>query len=94
MNEARDSPARRKQFLVICTVMAGMFAHSIMTAGAFNSIDIKEGIFPGGFFVYKFAKRYIFIIGLDCIMYLLFVAESSLMGAASSSFPCITHVLL
>lgn len=58
MNEPRDSPARRKQFLVICTVMGGMFLHSIMTAGAFNSIDIKEGIFPGGTFVYKFAKRY------------------------------------
>lgn len=58
MNERRDSPARRKQFLVICTIMAGMFAHGMFSAGAFNSIDITEGGFPGGFFVYKYAKRY------------------------------------
>lgn len=62
MNEPRDSPARRKQFLVICTVMAGMFTHGVMTAGAFNSMDIKEGIFPGGHFVYKYAKRYVSVV--------------------------------
>jgi hypothetical protein len=57
MNEPRDSPARRQQFLVICTVMAGMFTHSTVTAGAFSSLGIKEGVFPGGTFVYKSASR-------------------------------------
>ena len=59
MNEPRDSPARRKQFLVICTVMGAMLAHAVMTSGAFNSMDIKEGVFPGGEFVYKYATRYL-----------------------------------
>lgn len=57
MNEPRDSPAKRKQFLVICTVIFGMFTHAVITAGALNSIEIKEGIFPGGFFIYKYATR-------------------------------------
>lgn len=57
MNEPRDSPARRQQFLVVCTIMAGMFAHGMMTAGAFSSLSIKEGVFPGGTFVYKSASR-------------------------------------
>jgi hypothetical protein len=47
MNEPRDSPARRQQFKVICTIMAGMFIHSVITAGAFMTIHIKEGVFPG-----------------------------------------------
>jgi hypothetical protein len=58
MHEARDSPARRKQFLVTCTVMAGMFTHGMMTGGAFSSLNIKEGVFPGGTFVFKYATRY------------------------------------
>lgn len=57
MSEARDSPQRRKQFLVICTVMASFLAHSVITSGGLSSVDIKEGIFPGGQFVYKSAGR-------------------------------------
>jgi hypothetical protein len=57
MNEPRDSPARRQQFLVISTIMAGMLAHAMMSAGAFSSLNIKEGVFPGGTFVYKSASR-------------------------------------
>jgi hypothetical protein len=57
MTEDRDSPARKKQFLVICTVMAGVFVHSMLTSGAISKVDIKEGVFPGGTFVYKFTSR-------------------------------------
>eukprot|EP00566_Odontella_aurita_P035364 CAMPEP_0113563534 /NCGR_PEP_ID=MMETSP0015_2-20120614/21123_1 /TAXON_ID=2838 /ORGANISM="Odontella" /LENGTH=88 /DNA_ID=CAMNT_0000465527 /DNA_START=151 /DNA_END=413 /DNA_ORIENTATION=- /assembly_acc=CAM_ASM_000160 len=53
MNEARDSPARRKQFLVICTVMAGVFLHATITAGALESVRVEEGTYPGGEFVHK-----------------------------------------
>jgi hypothetical protein len=59
MNEPRNSPARQKQFLVICTVMAAMFAHSCMTSGLFMPLDINthNGVFPGGFYTYKSANR-------------------------------------
>ncbi|KAL3923576.1 MAG: hypothetical protein SGILL_001577 [Bacillariaceae sp.] len=57
MNEPRDSPARRKQFLVICSVMASVFAYTAITSGAFLPIATTDGIFPGGNFCYKFAVR-------------------------------------
>jgi hypothetical protein len=57
MNESRNSPARQKQFLVICTVMATMFAHSCMSSGLFMSLDIHNGVFPGGFYTYRSANR-------------------------------------
>ena len=57
MNEARDSPARRKQFLLICVVMAGAMMYSIITAGGFTPVEFTEGNFPGGEYVYKFSKR-------------------------------------
>lgn len=59
MNEPRDSPQRRQQFLVICTVMFCAFVHSCTVAGVFSSMDIKEGVFPGGEFVYKYDVRYV-----------------------------------
>jgi hypothetical protein len=57
MDEGRDSPARRKQFLIICTVMLGAFIHSLLTAGGISTVNIQEGIFPGGDLVYKFTSR-------------------------------------
>jgi hypothetical protein len=57
MGEPRDSPARRKQFLIICTVMASVFLYATITAGAWNTIEISNGNFPGGEFVYKSTKR-------------------------------------
>jgi len=57
MGESRDSPARRKQYLVICTVMAAAFFHSLFTSGALASLDIMESTFPGGEFVYKFVVK-------------------------------------
>jgi hypothetical protein len=57
MNEPANSPAKRKQFLVICTVMAAMFAHSCMSSGVFMPLDIVNGVFPGGFYTYRSATR-------------------------------------
>lgn len=57
MNEPRNSPARRQQYLIICTVMAVAFLHSVITAGGVSTIDIREGIFPGGDFVYRLSQR-------------------------------------
>jgi hypothetical protein len=57
MDEGRDSPAKRKQFLIICTVMLGAFIHSLLTAGGISTVNIQEGIFPGGDLVYKFTSR-------------------------------------
>eukprot|EP00568_Trieres_chinensis_P014904 CAMPEP_0183326226 /NCGR_PEP_ID=MMETSP0160_2-20130417/81626_1 /TAXON_ID=2839 ORGANISM="Odontella Sinensis, Strain Grunow 1884" /NCGR_SAMPLE_ID=MMETSP0160_2 /ASSEMBLY_ACC=CAM_ASM_000250 /LENGTH=265 /DNA_ID=CAMNT_0025494165 /DNA_START=54 /DNA_END=851 /DNA_ORIENTATION=- len=53
MNEARDSPARRKQFLVICTVMASVLAYTALTSGLLETVVIEEGTYPGGTFLYK-----------------------------------------
>jgi hypothetical protein len=57
MNEPRDSPARRQQFLVICSVMAAAFVYTAMTSGFFLSVQATEGPFPGGNYCYKFAVR-------------------------------------
>jgi len=57
MDEPRNSPARKKQYLVICTVMAGMFLHSMITAGVLSSLDIQESIFPGGDYIYRLNQR-------------------------------------
>mmetsp|Transcript_26591 Transcript_26591/g.37452 ORF Transcript_26591/g.37452 Transcript_26591/m.37452 type:complete len:299 (-) Transcript_26591:240-1136(-) len=57
MEESRDSPARRKQYLVICTVMASFFLHSLLTSGFLSSLDIVESTFPGGEFIYKFVVK-------------------------------------
>eukprot|EP00542_Grammatophora_oceanica_P018963 CAMPEP_0194049494 /NCGR_PEP_ID=MMETSP0009_2-20130614/30708_1 /TAXON_ID=210454 /ORGANISM="Grammatophora oceanica, Strain CCMP 410" /LENGTH=274 /DNA_ID=CAMNT_0038695661 /DNA_START=64 /DNA_END=888 /DNA_ORIENTATION=+ len=57
MGEARDSPQRRKQFLVICTVIASMFVYHVIAAGGLTPMEIKEGVFPGGEFVYKYIQR-------------------------------------
>jgi hypothetical protein len=57
MNEPRNSPAKRQQFMVICTVMVAMFAYSCVTSGALLSIDPVQGVFPGGNYIYKFAAR-------------------------------------
>jgi hypothetical protein len=66
MNEPRNSPARRQQYLIICTVMAVAFLHSVITAGGCSTIDIREGIFPGGDFVYRLSQRYEHVKECSC----------------------------
>jgi hypothetical protein len=57
MNEPRDSPHKRQQFVIMCALMFGIFAYTTITAGVWSPIDIKLGKFPGGEFVYKSTKR-------------------------------------
>eukprot|EP00816_Leptocylindrus_hargravesii_P002224 CAMPEP_0196821108 /NCGR_PEP_ID=MMETSP1362-20130617/77844_1 /TAXON_ID=163516 /ORGANISM="Leptocylindrus danicus, Strain CCMP1856" /LENGTH=260 /DNA_ID=CAMNT_0042200183 /DNA_START=88 /DNA_END=870 /DNA_ORIENTATION=- len=52
MGEARDSPQRRKQYLVICTIMAAMFFGACIASGVFQPVYITEGTYPGGEFIY------------------------------------------
>ncbi|KAL7550849.1 hypothetical protein ACHAWF_014046 [Thalassiosira exigua] len=57
MNEPRDSPQRRKQFLVISLIVAGMTLHAGLTAGILAPLAIERGSFPGGEFVHKFMTK-------------------------------------
>ena len=57
LDEPRDSPARRQQFMVICTVISILFLHGCITGGVFQSIEVTRGVFPGGHFIYKYAQR-------------------------------------
>ena len=57
INEPRDSPARRKQFLVICTVMAAVLGNACLTSGVLESVTVSDGTFPGGDFIYKAVTR-------------------------------------
>lgn len=53
MNEPRDSPQRRKQFLVISAIMIILPLHAALNAGVLTTLTISQGTFPGGEFVYK-----------------------------------------
>ena len=57
MNEPRDSPQRRKQFLVISAIMVIMALHSALTAGILSPVTITHDTFPGGEFIYKSMKK-------------------------------------
>mmetsp|Transcript_22526 Transcript_22526/g.25642 ORF Transcript_22526/g.25642 Transcript_22526/m.25642 type:complete len:437 (+) Transcript_22526:600-1910(+) len=57
MDEPRNSPARRQQYLVICAIMAGAFGYSLITAGALDPMTITTTDFPGGTFYYKSSTR-------------------------------------
>mmetsp|Transcript_40434 Transcript_40434/g.47311 ORF Transcript_40434/g.47311 Transcript_40434/m.47311 type:complete len:276 (+) Transcript_40434:191-1018(+) len=66
MNESRDSPAKKKQFLVISVGGFGIFLWALVTAGFLSPVQISEGVFVGGGeFVYKpMAKDYASSMGL------------------------------
>lgn len=57
MDESKDSPARKKQFLTICVGGIGIFLNAFANAGGFHSVSMTEGYFPGGEFVYRMDKR-------------------------------------
>lgn len=66
MNEPRNSPARRKQFTVISSIMTVMTIHAGLQAGVFAPLNIERASgdgdnnvsrFPGGEFVYKFMTK-------------------------------------
>jgi len=65
INEPRGSPAKRKQFIVICCVMGFVLGNALINAGAFNSVRISKGKFTGGEYVHKSMERdYAAFVGL------------------------------
>eukprot|EP00526_Cylindrotheca_closterium_P017774 CAMPEP_0113626094 /NCGR_PEP_ID=MMETSP0017_2-20120614/13488_1 /TAXON_ID=2856 /ORGANISM="Cylindrotheca closterium" /LENGTH=295 /DNA_ID=CAMNT_0000536249 /DNA_START=157 /DNA_END=1044 /DNA_ORIENTATION=+ /assembly_acc=CAM_ASM_000147 len=57
MGEAKDSPQKRKQFAVTCTIMGGVIVYMLMTSGAFQAVAPIQGKFPGGNYIYKYTAR-------------------------------------
>ena len=57
MTESPDSPQRKLQFRVICLVMITCIVYSVVTSGALRPVEVTDGIFPGGEFIYKFTGR-------------------------------------
>lgn len=65
MTESSDSPHKKMQFGVICTIMGAVIGYSLMTSGALVAVNPEKGTFPGGHYVYKCANRdYAASIGL------------------------------
>jgi len=57
-NAPKNSPAQRKQFLLICVGGFSFFFHSIISAGILESPSIyDDGVYPGGVFVHKLIVR-------------------------------------
>lgn len=57
MTESKNSPQKKKQFGVVCTVILAGVLYSMLTSGALQAVDPVEGIFPGGHFCYKLVSR-------------------------------------
>ena len=65
MDEAKDSPQRRYQHIVICSIMATAFVYSVWISGVLLTIEPFATPFPGGPFCYKELKRdYVASMGL------------------------------
>lgn len=64
MTESKDSPQRRLQFQVICTIIATCFVYSVYISGILLTIEPFETPFPGGSFCYKqFVRDYVASMG-------------------------------
>ena len=57
MEENKDSPQRRYQFIVICSMIAFCFTYSVYISGILLTIEPFETEFPGGTFCYKPISR-------------------------------------
>lgn len=57
MGQPRNSESNRRQYLIICTVMAAAFCWSVLQAGGLAPVEMEQGTFPGGKFVYKYTQR-------------------------------------
>ncbi len=57
MSESADSPQKRRQFGIICAVMAAALSYAVMTSGVLLPLEPTQGIFPGGNFCYKITHR-------------------------------------
>ena len=57
MDEPADSPAKRKQFKIICAIMGGCTVYMVMSSGMLRPVEVSEGRFPGGDYIYRFTGR-------------------------------------
>lgn len=57
IEESKNSPQRRYQFIVICSIIAFCFTYSVYISGILLTIEPYETEFPGGIFCYKQISR-------------------------------------
>ncbi|CAB9499004.1 expressed unknown protein [Seminavis robusta] len=57
MDESADSPNKRRQFRLICAVMAIAVTYMTLSSGALKPVVVEEGTFGGGDFRYKLIGR-------------------------------------
>lgn len=57
MTESPNSRSRKLQFRIICIVMVTCVVYSVISSGSLRPVEVKEGVFPGGEFVYKSTGR-------------------------------------
>lgn len=49
--------SKGNQLLAVGSLLSALILHTFVSAGGFQRIEVQPGIFPGGDFAYKFAKR-------------------------------------
>ncbi len=65
IGETKDSPQKRYQYMVICSIIASCFTYSVYISGILLTIEPFETEFPGGTFCYKpLSRDYASSIGL------------------------------
>lgn len=57
MTESKDSPQRKLQFRVICSIMVSCVIYSVYISGVLLTVEPFETQFPGGIFCYKQLSR-------------------------------------
>lgn len=57
MTESKNSPQRRLQFSIICSIIASCFTYSVYISGVLLTIEPFETPFPGGIYCYKQLSR-------------------------------------
>lgn len=57
IEESKDSPARKKQFVVICVLGFGTIINAFINAGGLHPVTVQVDSFPGGEFWYKMKAR-------------------------------------
>jgi hypothetical protein len=52
-----DLQSKRNQLIVVGSLLSALLLHTFLSAGGFQKIEVQPGVFPGGDFAFKFAKR-------------------------------------
>lgn len=53
---ARHTAGERKQFLVVCVIGVAVLLNAFINAGLFEPVVVKDGVYPGGEFMYKLVE--------------------------------------